>query len=120
MYYPPGREDSRRTVTRALARERKTCHTNSMNKTQTTYRVIAFGHADHGFFNRFDFAYDVKQACKYYDEALHDPKMDGCVIIRVNHETWEVILEFGTEGMSIGCGPHGNFKVTKSPELVML
>ena len=91
-----------------------------MNKTQTTYRVIAFGHADHGFFNRFDFAYDVKQACKYYDEALHDPEMDGCVIIRVDHETWEVILKFGTEGMSIGCGPNGNFKVTKSPELVML
>lgn len=89
-----------------------------MNK--TTYRVIAFGHAAHGFFNRFDYAYDIKQATKYYDEALYDPEMDGAVIIRVTDNEWEVILEFGTEGMSIGCGPHGNFKITKSPALVLV
>ena len=91
-----------------------------MNKTQTTYRVIAFGHAAHGFFNRFDYAYTIKQATKYYDEALYNPEMDGCVIIRVNHESWEVILEFGTEGMSIGLGSSGNFRVTKSPKLVLI
>lgn len=120
MYYRPGPCASRQTVTRSLAKGQEACHINSMNKTQTTYRVIAFGHAEHGFFNRYDYAYNIKQATKYYDEALHNPEMDGCVIVRVDHETWEVILEFGTEGMSIECSGMGTFKVKNAPALVML
>jgi hypothetical protein len=46
--------------------------------------------------------------------------MDGAVMIRVDHETWEVILEFGTEGYSVSYGPLGNFKVLKTSELVMV
>jgi hypothetical protein len=44
--------------------------------------------------------------------------MDGAVVIRVNHETWEVILEFGTEDMAVVYGPGGNFKVERAPQFV--
>jgi hypothetical protein len=46
--------------------------------------------------------------------------MDGAVIIRVRHESWEVIQEFGDYPVSVVYGPLGNFKVEKSPELVMV
>jgi hypothetical protein len=46
--------------------------------------------------------------------------MDGAVIIRVNHETWEVIQEFSAYPVSVVYGPLGTFKVEKSPEWVMV
>jgi hypothetical protein len=55
-----------------------------------------------------------------FNAHKEDPEMDGAVIIKSEHETWEVIEEFGTEGMSIVCGPLFSFKVEKAPELVMV
>jgi len=88
--------------------------------TDTTYRIVAFGHTDHGFFNRP--LYKAKEQWAYisYQNCIVDPDLDGAVLIEVNHEDWKVIEEFGTEGYSVGCGPHGNFTVSKTPELVML
>jgi hypothetical protein len=86
----------------------------------TTYRVIGFGTNEHGFFNQFCHTSSIGYACGFYDGHLHDPEMDGAVIIRVRHEEWEVIQEFGTEDMSVVCGPVGNFKVERAPSLVMV
>ncbi len=88
--------------------------------TKTTYRVIGFGVNEHGFFNQFAFTSSVGYACGFYNAHLADPEMDGAVVIKVNHETWEVIQEFGTENVSVVYGPVGNFKVTPAPELVMV
>lgn len=85
-----------------------------------TYRIIGFGTNQHGLFNQFHWGHDISSASETYSELLHDPEMDGVVLIRVNHESWEVILEYGTEGMSVVYGPLGNFKVLKAPELVMV
>ena len=89
---------------------------------QTTYRVIGFGHANHGFFNQFAFTSSIGYACGIYNAHLHDPEMDGAVIIRVRHEEWEVIQEFNSEHypISIVYGPLGNFKVEKSPILELV
>lgn len=89
-------------------------------KTDTTYRIVAFGYADYGLFNRPLYKSTKQLAYMSYQNCIADPDFDGAVLIEVNHEDWRVIEEFGTEGYSIACGPHGNFKVTKSPELVML
>jgi hypothetical protein len=90
--------------------------------TQTTYRVIGFGVNEHGFFNQFAFCSSIGNACGIYDTHLQDPEMDGAVIIRVNHEDWEVIQEFNSESYpnSVVYGPVGNFKVERSPALVMV
>lgn len=85
-----------------------------------TYRIIGFGTNQHGLFNQFHWGHDISSASETYSQLLHDPEMDGVVMIRVDHESWEVILKYGTEGMSICCGPLGNFKVTKAPELVLV
>jgi hypothetical protein len=87
-----------------------------------TYRIIGFGTDPKygGLFNQFHWGHDISSASETYSELLHDPEMDGVVLIRVNHESWEVILEYGTEGMSVVYGPLGNFKVLKAPELVMV
>ena len=86
--------------------------------TKTTYRVIGFGTNEHGFFNEFAFCSTIGYACGIYDAHLQDPEMDGAVIIRVNHEDWEVIQEFGTIPYSVVYGPLGTFKVERSVPIV--
>lgn len=86
--------------------------------TQTTYRVIGFGENEHGFFNQFAFCSSLGYAQGFYNGHLNDPEMDGAVLIQVNHETWEVIQEFGTENKSIVYGPLGTFKVERTPTTV--
>jgi hypothetical protein len=87
---------------------------------QTVYRVIGFGTSEHGFFNEKSFSSTLGYALGMFNAHKEDPEMDGAVIIKSEHETWEVIEEFGTEGMSIVCGPLFSFKVEKAPELVMV
>jgi len=87
---------------------------------QTTYRVIGFGKTENGFFNESAFCSTIGYACGIYNAHLQDPEMDGAVIIRVRHETWEVIQEFSAYPISIAYGPLGTFKVQKAPELVMV
>lgn len=91
-----------------------------MNKTQTTYRIIGFGEANYGFFNQFNFSSTLKGAEEDYQRLLEDPEMDGAVIIKVDHEEWQVINEFGTDGKSIECSPLGTFKIKNAPALVIL
>ena len=90
--------------------------------TKTLYKIIGFGHANHGFFNQFACSSSIGYACGIYDAHLQDPEMDGAVLIKCDHETWEVIQEFCSESYpySVEYGPLGNHKVTKSPELVMV
>lgn len=87
---------------------------------QTSYRIIAFGHANHGFFNCPLYKSTKELAYRSWRNCLEDPEFEGAVLIEVQHETWRVIEEFGTEGMSVVYGPLGNFKVEKSPELVIV
>jgi len=88
--------------------------------TQTTYRIIGFGENEHGFFNQFAFSSSLGYATGIYNAHLADPEMDGAVIIQVNHETWQVISEFGTENVSVAYGPVGNFKVQQASKLTMV
>ena len=88
--------------------------------TQTLYKVIGFGENSNGFFNQFACFSSLKYACRFYDTHLQDPEYSGSVIIKCQHETWEVILEFGTEGYSVECEHGFTHKVTKSLELVMV
>jgi hypothetical protein len=89
---------------------------------KTNYRVIGFGKTENGFFNEPAFCSTIGYACGIYDAHLQDPEMDGAVIIRCNHEDWEVIQEFNSKSYSISieCSPLGVLRVNKSPELVMV
>lgn len=87
---------------------------------KTSYVVIGFGQNDHGFYNHKAFCGTIGYATGFYNAHLHDPEMDGAVIIRETDNTWEVILEFGTEGMSISCDNYGVFNINKAPTLVMV
>ena len=87
----------------------------------TNYRIIGYGHANHGFFNQFYFESKEQHAYIVYQACLSDPELDGAVLIEVNHEDWRVIEEFDSGyPVSVEYGPLGNFKVSKSPELVMV
>jgi hypothetical protein len=90
--------------------------------TQTNYRVIGFGRTEHGFFNEPAFCSTIGYACGIYNAHLQNPEMDGAVLIRVNHEDWEVIQEFCSESYaySVTYGPLGVFHVERSSELVMV
>jgi hypothetical protein len=92
-----------------------------MNKTQTTYRIIGYGEADYGFFNQFHFTSTRESASNTFLNLIADPEMDGAVVVEVNHEDWRVIDEFDSGyAVSVACGPLGNFKVSKSPKLVLI
>ncbi len=90
--------------------------------TQTNYRVIGFGKTENGFFNQFAFCSTIGAACAIYNDHLQDPEMDGAVIIRVNHEDWEVIQEFNSESYSYSVvfTAVGTFKVERAPDLVLV
>ena len=88
---------------------------------QTTYRIIGYGHANYGFFNQLNFASTYASALNDYDRLIKDPEMDGAVLIEVQHETWRVLEEFNSGyAVSVAYGPLGNFKVSKSPKLVLV
>ena len=89
-------------------------------QTMTTYRVIGFGTNEHGFFNEYAHCGSIGYACGFYNGHLQDPEMDGVVLIRVNHEDWEVIQESGTIPYSVSCGPGGNFKVERAVDMVLV
>lgn len=86
----------------------------------TNYRIIGFGHNEHGFFNQFVFRSDLSSARIAYSHFWQDPEMDGAVMIEVNHEDWQVLHEFNTIGYSVEYGPCGTFKVVKAPVLEMV
>jgi hypothetical protein len=79
--------------------------------TETTFRVIGFGTNEFGFFNQFAWGCTLGYALGFYQAHIADPEMDGAVIIKVQHEDWEVVEQFGTEGVEVVYGPAGNHKV---------
>jgi hypothetical protein len=93
--------------------------------TQTTYRVIGSGKGewlDGGSFtfNRPGFHSTLEAALADYNELYADPQYDAAVVIRVRHEDWAVIREFGTDGLSVSCSPLFVFRLEKSPELALV
>jgi len=95
------------------------------NQPKTTYRVIGAGtgewHDGGGFtFNRPGFHSTIEAALADYKELEADPSYDSAVLIRVQHESWSVLQEFGTEGLSITCSPLGVFHLETAPELVLV
>lgn len=89
---------------------------------KTSYRVIGFGKHKNGFFNEPAFCSTIGYAYGIYSAHVQDPEMDGAVIIRVNHENWEVIQEFNRKSypISIEYSPTGVLRVKKSPDLMMV
>ena len=79
--------------------------------TETTFRVIGFGTSEIGFFNQLAYTSSPGYAYGFYQAHIADPEMDGAVIIKVQHEDWEVVEQFGTEGVEVVYGPVGNHKV---------
>jgi hypothetical protein len=79
--------------------------------TETTYKVIGFGTNEFGFFNQFGWCSTIGYAQGIFNAHNEDPEMQGAVVIKVQHEDWEVVEEFGTEGVEVVCGPVGNHKV---------
>jgi hypothetical protein len=88
------------------------------------YRVLAFGEMDYGdgaaFLQRSAFHGLLGDAIQDYAEVYADPVYTGAVLIAVGQDSWEVIQEFGTEGVSVVCGSVGNFKVEETPGLVIV
>lgn len=87
----------------------------------STYRIVAYGNYEHGFYNRPLYKSRKDDAIRSFENCKADPEIDGAVLIEVKHEDWVVIDEFdGGYPVSVEYGPLGNFKVTKSPELVIV
>jgi len=86
----------------------------------TLYKVIGFGDSEHGFFNEKSVTSSIHYAYGFYQAHITDINCTGAVIIAQDHECWEIVEEFGTEGMSIECGNFMSFSVSKSPALVMV
>jgi hypothetical protein len=79
---------------------------------QTLYRVIGFGTNGHGFFNHFGGCTDSIGYAKGFYKALEgDPEMTGVVLIKSQHEDWQIIGQCGLDGYRVTFGPVGNYKV---------
>ena len=84
-----------------------------MTTQQTAYKVIGFGKNEFGFFNQLAYTSSPGYAQGFYEAHIADCEMDGAVLIKVQHEEWEVIEEFGTEGVTVVEGLVGNLKVVE-------
>lgn len=82
------------------------------------YKVIGFGENEHGFFNQKAVSSSVGYASGIFRGMITDPDYIGAVIIKQEHESWEVILEFGTEDMLIECSSFMSFSVKRATVLV--
>jgi hypothetical protein len=78
---------------------------------ETNYRVISFGVTEHGFYNQFAWCSTIGYAQGIFNAHKSDPEADGAVVIKVQHEDWEVVEQFGTENVEVVYGPVGNHKV---------
>ena len=87
---------------------------------ETTFKVIGFGTNEHGFFNQLSHTSTVGYAYGFYQAHIVNPEMTGAVIIKVQHETWEVIEEFGTDGVSVAAGPWLDYKVVPAEKLELV
>ena len=87
---------------------------------KTLYKIIGFGENEYGFFNQKAVSSTIGYAIGIYNGMINDPDYIGAVIIKQDHETWRVIEESGTEGMSIECSALMGFSVKKAPALVMV
>ena len=87
---------------------------------KTLYKIIGFGENEYGFFNQKAVSSTIGYAIGIYNGMINDPDYIGAVIIKQDHETWRVIEESGTEGMSIECSALMGFSVKKAPTLVMV
>jgi len=84
------------------------------------YKVIGFGNNEHGFFNEKSVSSNINFAYGFYQAHVADANCTGAVIIKQDHESWQIVEEFGTENMSITCGNFMSFSVSKAPKLVMV
>jgi hypothetical protein len=91
-----------------------------MATNKISYRIIAFGTNEHGFFNQFAYSSTIGYALGLYNGYIADCEMDGAVLVEVEHETWKVIEQFGTEGVNVVEGLVGNIKVVQVPELAVI
>lgn len=90
-----------------------------------TYRVIAFGEMEDEtgggcFFQRCAFHNLLGDSVDDYANVYSNCAYTGAVLISVDEDSWQVIQEFGTEGVSIACGPGNNFTVEETPRLVLV
>lgn len=93
-----------------------------------TYRVLAFGEMEDNegggsFFQRTAFHISLGDAIDDYANVYSNCAYTGGIIISVEDHCWNVIQEFGTEGMSIVCGSLDNvetFTVEETPRLVLV
>lgn len=86
----------------------------------STYRIIGYGETEKSFFNQFHFASTIGTAEKAYQDMLSEPEYDGAVLIKVDHEEWQVLNEFGNYPVSIVYTALGTFKVQKAPNYVLV
>ena len=88
--------------------------------TEITFKVIGFGTNEFGFFNQLSHTSSPGYAYGFYQAHIADCEMTGAVIIKVQHESWEVIEEFGTENVSVVAGPWLDYKVVPAEKLEMV
>ena len=84
------------------------------------YKVIGFGENEHGFFNEKGVSSNINFAYGFSQAHVADANCIGAVIIKQDHESWQIIESFGTENMSVVCDNMMSFRVEKAPTLVMV
>ena len=74
------------------------------------YRVISFGHNEHGFWNRPQVFSNYTEATKSFSEVKEDSETEGAFFLIQKHEDWMMIDEFETNGYFLNCGPFMSFQ----------
>ena len=91
------------------------------------YKLIVFGETEYGFYNEPKICSSFECACELGSSVLHDDTVYGFVIVKVDHETWEVVHEtvrncdytvYDSNYGSVYDNNYGSIKVRKGKDLI--
>jgi hypothetical protein len=85
------------------------------------FQTIVFGENEHGFWNEPTYHSSQSAASRWGLNLWNVAGVLGYVVIKIDHETWEVVDEESRiPDYSVSFDGYGFVKVQKSPQLVMV
>ena len=84
------------------------------------FLTILFGENEHGFWNEPTYHSTQRAATKWGMSMWNVGEVLGYVVVKIDHEIWEVVDEDSRISISVSYDGYGFVKVKRAPQLVMV
>lgn len=84
------------------------------------FLTILFGESENGFWNEPTYHSTQRAAIKWGMSMWNVGEVLGYVVVKIDHETWEVVDEESRIPISVYHNGYGFVKVKRAPKLVLV